>query len=63
MSPAMLEAFSGAVRATLVGSVIPTAERSSYASLSALKPKAPFPVRIYWSTVGPSTPVLPFYHN
>jgi hypothetical protein len=58
MSPAMLEAFSGAVRGTFVGSVIPTAVSYSFSSFSALKPKAPFRVRICRTTVGPSTPLL-----
>src|SRR5438552_10438102 len=57
-SPATDAAFSSAVRTTLVGSMMPALSRSSYSSLAALKPKAPFPFFTLSSTIEPSAPAL-----
>src|SRR5439155_1546920 len=51
-------ALSSAVRTTLVGSMMPALSRSSYSSVAALKPKAPFPFFTLSSTIEPSAPAL-----
>src|SRR3989442_690115 len=57
-SPATDAALSSAVRTTLVGSMMPALSRSSYSSVAALKPKAPFPFFTLSSTIEPSAPAL-----
>src|SRR5206468_3299397 len=50
--------FCSAVRTTLVGSMMPALIKSSYSSVCALNPKAPFASRTFSSTTEPSCPAL-----
>jgi hypothetical protein len=57
-SEATLAAFWSAERTTLVGSITPAANRSSYVSVAALKPFEPLADFTLSTTIGPSMPAF-----
>jgi len=57
-SPAMLAAFSSAVRATYVGSTMPAFTMSTYSAESASKPSFPEEFFTRSQTIAPSTPAF-----